>query len=94
MPSDWIGREYEALPILLEILYRIISKIQSQKAYVVLVAPDGSAIPARWSISGNDSMVRAFQAKLQRSFLAHGEQKPRSLMTHFLDKGVAGVVNG
>ena len=49
---------------------------------------------AVWSISGNDSTVKAFQAKLQSSSSAHGEQKQTSPMTHSLDTGVAGVING
>ena len=49
---------------------------------------------AEWSISGNDSTVKAFQAKLQSSSSAHGEQKQTSPMTHSLDTGVADVING
>ena len=61
--------------------------------------PTSASIPiqpklAVWNISGRDSMVKAFQAKLQNLSLSHGGQKPTSHMTPFLGDGVAGVVNG
>ena len=49
---------------------------------------------AVWSISGRDSMVKAFQAKLQNLSFSHGGQKPTSHMTPFFGNGVTGVVNG
>ena len=49
---------------------------------------------AVWSISGRDSMVKAFQAKLQNISFSHGGQKSTSHMTPFLGDEVAGVVNG
>ena len=61
--------------------------------------PTSASIPiqpklAVWSISGRDSMVKAFQAKLQNLSFSHGGQKPTSHMTPFLGNGVTGVVNG
>ena len=101
---------------------RVITKVQSQKADVILVTPVWKSQPwyailptmmvdwprllpiqqstplnsplAVWSISGKDSTVKAFQAKLQNLSSAHGEQKPISPMTHSLDTGIAGVING
>ena len=49
---------------------------------------------AVWSISGKDSAVKAFRAKLQTSSLNHGEPRPISHTTHCLGDGIAGVLNG
>ena len=49
---------------------------------------------AVWNISGRDSRVRAFQAKLLNSSSIHGGQKPINLTTHSSGDGIAGVVNG
>ena len=48
---------------------------------------------AVWSISGNDSMNKVFQAKLQTSSFIHGGQKQTSPTTHYSGDGIAGVLN-
>ena len=49
---------------------------------------------AVWSISGRDSAVKAFQAKLPNWSSNRGGQRQTSLMTHSSGDGIAGVKNG
>ena len=46
------------------------------------------------SISGRDSVAKAFQAKLPTLSSNHGGQKRTNLITHSLGDGIAGVLNG
>ncbi|XP_065902413.1 uncharacterized protein [Dysidea avara] len=49
---------------------------------------------AVWHISGISSEVRTFQKKLQHCSSSHGGPKQTSPMTHCLENGIAGVLNG
>ena len=49
---------------------------------------------AVWSISGRDSAVKAFQAKLPNWSSNRGDRRQTSLTTYFSGDGIAGVTNG
>ena len=49
---------------------------------------------AVWPISGNTTLVKDFQEKLQTSSCRHGDRNPHNHMTHCAENGFAGVLNG
>ena len=85
-------------PKLLSQLVEIPLRIQPQRG-LMLETREGCLPEVRpqlavWPISGNATQARAFLKGLQTSSCLHGDGSHPNHMTHFVESGSAGVLNG